>query len=196
MGSAYSAIDENCFATNIDIDGNYFRSNIVTSIKNVYSQQDCQRHCREWERQGCEYFVFENANNKCRLFHDIEKIEYDADSAEKYVGWREACLPCFRKGWDYVITGSGNNIAGHGYIEQVPSVKHCAVICTQVDGCKYVSWHKEDQLCYLKDKDAREGMDNEDGYQSASIETCPSLNQDCRYLNVLTTTTFNIKIYI
>ena len=78
LGSAYAAIDENCFAKDIDIDGIYFRSNIVTSIANTYSPEACQVHCREWARQGCEYFVFERANNKCRLFSDIEKIEYDA----------------------------------------------------------------------------------------------------------------------
>ena len=183
LSSVYAEFDDKCYAKSIVISGSYFRSNMLKSIENTYSPQSCQVHCQQWAQQGCEYFVFDRSNNECALFHDMYNIHFDASNDQKYVGQREECLPCFRKGWDYIVTGSGNNIAGHRYIERVPSVGHCAAICKLVTDCKYVSFDTQATLCYLKDKDAHEGRDGEIGFQSTSIDTCPSID-DCEVLTV------------
>jgi len=165
-----------CYAKNIDIDGNYFRSNIVETIKAVYSPQECQGHCQKWANRGCVAFVYQEAKSKCELFSDIKQIEFDEDSKVKVMGQVNGCLPCFRTGWDYVVDSSGANLQGSNHVAKVPSVFSCAKICQYVDGCEHVSYRKKNQKCFLKTGDAPKGIQYDDDYDTAS-KGCT--NQSC-----------------
>ena len=68
----------------------------------------------------------------------------------------EGCLPCYRKGWDYVTNGSGANLQGNGYIDEVPDLFSCVNICKLVENCELVSFLKTNSRCYLKTVDARQ----------------------------------------
>lgn len=161
------------------ISGNLFRTNVVEDVKPVYTAQgqpnyihfrrstsldsECQGHCQRWAGRGCVAWVFEEAKSSCTLYNGIGQIEYDESSGglgyqsgSKVMGPVQGCLPCFRAGWDYVTNGSGANMQGNGYIEQVPDVFSCAKICAHVDGCALVSFRKTNNKCYLKTADAHQ----------------------------------------
>merc|ERR1711935_960346 len=73
--SAFTPVQSNeCYAANVDIDGNYFRTNVVETLKAVYSPQECQEHCKRWEKRGCQNWVFQEAKSKCELYKDIIKL--------------------------------------------------------------------------------------------------------------------------
>ena len=79
-------VNENCYAKDVDIDGAYFRTNVVEDIKPVYTAAGCQQHCQQWSNRGCEYWVWKKHNSKCILYKDIEHIEFDQDRDEKFMG--------------------------------------------------------------------------------------------------------------
>jgi len=175
-----------CFEKDVDIDGNFMRSNVVRDIlAPTYSPTECQRHCHQWRSRGCEYFVWEEMESSCTLYTDIEHIEHDEDTSEKMMGPVAGCLQCFRHGWDYVSVGSGNNMQGYGYIESVPNVYSCARICTFVDECEHVSYHKAKQRCFLKNRSAPKGVEYDDDYTTATIGcTHPScIKENTQYEN-------------
>merc|ERR1711970_1506650 len=171
-----------CYAVNVDIDGNLFRTNVVEDVKPVYTPQECQGHCQRWAGRGCVAWVFEEAKSSCTLYNGIGQIEYDEASGgigyqagSKVMGPVHGCLPCFRAGWDYVTNGSGANMQGMGYIEQVPDVFSCAKICAHVDGCALVSFRKTNNKCYLKTAAGHQGIQFDDDYDSAT-RGCQSSN--------------------
>ena len=84
----------------------------------------------------------------------------------------KGCLPCHREGWDYAKPGTGLNLAGSGYITQVPNVHACGAICKEVEGCYYVSYKQSAQTCYLKDARANKGIEYNDGWQTANVSNC------------------------
>jgi len=157
-----------CYAANIDIDGNFARTNVVEVIKAVYSPQDCQAHCQKWKRRGCVAFVYQEAKSKCELFKDIKHIEYDEDSKVKVMGNVDGCLDCFRAGWDYVVDNSGANLQGASHVAAVPNVYACAKICSIVDGCEQVSYRKTNKKCFLKSAKAVQGIEYDGDYDSAT----------------------------
>ena len=44
-----------------DFSGDYFRTNVVETLKAVYSPEDCQTHCQRWKKRGCVAFVYQEA---------------------------------------------------------------------------------------------------------------------------------------
>ena len=77
-----------------------------------------------------------------------------------------------------MITGSGLNLAGNGYISQVPTVHACGAICKEVTDCQYVSFNSNNQRCYLKDNRAHEGIVYGEGWKSANKDNC-DIDIDC-----------------
>ena len=63
-------------------------------------------------------------------------------------------------------------MAGSGYINQVPSVHACGAICKEVEGCYYVSYKASAQTCYLKDARANQGIEYNEGWETASVDNC------------------------
>jgi len=149
---------------------------VVETLKAVYSPQECQEHCKRWEKRGCQNWVFQEAKSKCELYKDIKQIEYDEDSKAKIMGNVNGCLPCFRSGWDYVKDSSGANMQGSSHVAKVPSVFACAKICSLVDNCELVSYRKKNQKCFLKSKDAHQGIQYDNDYDSA---TSGCTNNNC-----------------
>ena len=94
--AAASVNVDTCYAKDVDIDGNYFRTNVVEDIKPVYTAPDCQKHCQQWANRGCEFFVWEEQKSSCTLYKDIKEIESDVDEGrvcklfENSVGARSA----------------------------------------------------------------------------------------------------------
>jgi len=180
--NAFVQSQNECYAPNVDIDGNYFRTNIVETIKAVYSPQECQGHCQKWAKRGCVAFVYEEAKSKCTLVKDIGEIEYDEDSSLKVMGQVNGCLPCFRLGWDYVNDASRSNLQGKGYIASVPDVYSCAKICSYVEDCEFVSYRKPNKKCFLKKSGADHGIEFDDDYDTATsgcrAENCVKRNTE------------------
>ena len=121
---------------------------------------DCQAYCHDWKGHDCVAWVFEEAKSACTLYNAIDHIEHDEFSGgigyevgPKVMGPVEGCLPCYRKGWDYVTNGIRANMQGNGYIEEVPDLFSCVNICDLVDDCKLVSFDKTNSLYYLKTAD-------------------------------------------
>ena len=83
---ALAQLQTNCYAENVDIDGSMFRTNVVEDIYAVYTAAGCQQHCKQWESRGCEYWVWKRAESICHLFKDMNHIEWDADSDQKFMG--------------------------------------------------------------------------------------------------------------
>merc|ERR1719167_946611 len=110
VSSTSAVLSPDCFAKDVDIDGNTFRTNVVTDVRNVYQPADCQRHCQAWASRGCEFFVWEEMTSKCVLYRNLKQIEFDDDPKQKTMGPVTGCFPCFRHHWDYVQTGSGKNM--------------------------------------------------------------------------------------
>merc|ERR1711892_1514065 len=135
-----------CYANNVDIDGNLFRTNVVEDVKPVYAAQECQCHCQRWAGRGCVAWVFEEAKSSCTLYNGIGQIEYDESSGGigyqsgiKIMGPVQGCLPCFRA------------------------------------GCALVSFRKTNNKCFLKTADGHQGIQHDGDYDSAT-RGCQSSN--------------------
>jgi len=181
-----------CYATNVDIDGNLFRTNVVEDVRPVYSPQECQGHCQRWASRGCVAFIYEEAKSKCTLYNGIGQIEYDESSGgigyekgTKVMGPVQGCLPCYRAGWDYVTNGSGANMQGMGYVESVPDVFSCAKICAHVNDCAIVSYQKNKRKCYLKTQDGYQGVEYDSDFDSATrgCQHASCVKQNTEYEN-------------
>lgn len=153
----------------VDIDGSWTRSNVVEDLEGVKSPAICQAHCTQRVRDGCNYWVFEQATGECVLYTDMEHIEYDDDEDElKVMGLARGCVPCHRTGWDYVKTGSGHNLVGKRAIHGVTKTLSCAQICDLVPECRYWSFHNDDETCELKNGEARNGIVTDYDYISGA----------------------------
>jgi len=158
---------EQCYAKDVDIDGNTFRTNVVEDVFPVYNAADCQAHCARWQSRGCEFFVWEAQTSQCTLLTDIGHIESDIDTNTKWMGQAQGCLPCFREGWDYVQTVSKYNMNGYGYIEDVENIFKCTKICLQVGDCHHASFDTKNNRCYLKNAKGPEGVVYDSDFQTA-----------------------------
>merc|ERR1712062_58719 len=168
--------NQNCFESHTDIDGNFFRTNVVANLHVIGSVQLCQQECQRQAGQGCEYFVWEKVSKECSLYTDIEHIEYDDDEDEgKTVGPGYGCLPCYKPGWDYVQTGSGQNLIQYGAIDGVRTTMNCALICSLVPECSFWTHETEDQSCQLFKGSASSNMESDYDYNSGA-KNCMTSN--------------------
>merc|ERR1711953_36478 len=148
-----------CYVQNVDIDGNYFRTNVIDEMPGTKTVQHCQHECLQRKSDGCEYFVYEQATHMCTLYNSISQLEYDDDEDElKVLGYTEGCVPCHRPSWDYVKTGSGYNLVGRRSIHGVDETIKCAQLCMLVPDCMLWSHDYGEQKCYLKNAEARNGL--------------------------------------
>ena len=124
-----------CYAKNVDISSSWSGNNKIAEFDHVKNAETCQKKC---SGQNCKYWVYQEVTGECVLYTDIEWIEHDDDKDEGNVmGQAEGCLPCFRKGWDYVKTGSGYNLVGKRAIHGVGEAVSCAKICELVPDCQF-----------------------------------------------------------
>jgi len=153
----------------VDIDGNLFKTNVVANLRDVKNAEFCQQECFNQLSSGCQYFVFEQATGQCDLYESISEIEYDDDEDElKVMGTVQGCLPCIKKEWDYVQTGSGVNLIGYNAVYGVTTPIKCAMVCQAAPGCAYWSHHYEDEKCYLKRSGVRLDLETDYDYSSGT----------------------------
>lgn len=141
---------ETCFAQDIDIDGNFWRSNVIKEFTPVASAAECQLICRKNRDAGCAYFVWEATDLDCTLYSGLAGLEHDKDAQAKWLGPVDNCIGCHREGWNY---GMGY-LVGNGYVGGVSDVYKCAQVCQFSNDCKYASFDKANNNCYLKSEAA------------------------------------------
>jgi len=168
---------EICFAKDVDIDGNLFGRNVVQKFEDIYSAQECQRHCQNHRAAGCQYFVWEANDFDCALYTGLSGLEYDQDDQGKVMGPVDGCLPCHRDGWDYIVDRApGNNLVGNGRIAGVSNIFKCAQVCKYSNDCSYVSFDKTNLKCYLKTSEARQADAAYDENYQTSGKGCANSN--------------------
>jgi len=91
-----------CFIRDIDIDGNFGRSNVVKDYKNIGNSDECQTKCENHVADGCKAFVWEEITHDCVLYENIKLIEYDYDEKKKIMGYPKDCINESRLlDWDF-----------------------------------------------------------------------------------------------
>jgi hypothetical protein len=169
LGSAIPNEDA-CCEKNIDIDGSLFRRNVVDDLPDVESASLCKSACRQ-NRPDCQYYIYERVTKNCVLYKGISNIEYDDDSDEgKCIGHVDKCqaTECKRPGWDYVKTGSGQNIVQYRAVFDVPDIFTCLKICRLTPDCHHVSYKTTKTRCHLKNSNALDGREEDFNYKSAA----------------------------
>lgn len=168
-----------CFAKDVDIDGNLWRSNVIADIENVPNQVRCQEHCQQQRSKDCQFWVWEARDLECTLYTDLNEMEYDEDSQMKWMGPVDGCIGCHRDGWDYMVDRAPkNNLIGQKCVHSVTNVFQCSKICTLSTECFYASFHKKSGKCYLKNSDASKGIVFDEEYETV-VQNCDSRNQGC-----------------
>ena len=122
--------------------GALFRTNVVDDITNVKTPDRCQAHCQDAREAGCQFYIWEKVTNDCILYNGIYGIEYDNDDDQKCIGHVDECMAtkCERKGWNYVKTGSGQNIVQYRAIYDVEDVDSCLKICRLTTDCYFIRY--------------------------------------------------------
>jgi hypothetical protein len=169
QNNGYQQNQPDCFEPNADIDGNFFRTNVVANLHSIGSAKLCQQECQRQASQGCEYFVWESVTRECALYTDIDQLEHDDDDDEgKILGPGYGCLPCYKPGWDYVQTGSGQNLVQYGEISDVSTTQKCAMICSLVPECSFWTHESDDNSCELFKGSAQGSMESDYDYNSGT----------------------------
>ena len=112
---------------------------IGNAINELGSPEECQKECHN--TQGCGYFNYHGGEDKCELFETVDGLEYN-ENADTVVGPDIGCHRCYKTGYDYVKTGSGNNLIGYHHMDGVSSIFHCAKICQISSVCFHVRFVK------------------------------------------------------
>ena len=110
---------------------------IEDTYHHLGSAENCQKQCGK--NAGCSNFVYYGPTDECELYQYRDSLEYNEDKDVVY-GKRSGCIDCFKRGFDYVVTGSGHNLIGFSSIEGVESVLDCSKICAVSSLCAYVRY--------------------------------------------------------
>jgi hypothetical protein len=117
----------------------------------IFSPSDLQGCCDECGKvEGCVAYSW-SSDGFCRL---KGSKSLPVESAGTYSALLSFCT-VIETGVEY----PGNDI-GHLFNKNFKTVEDCCFTCRLVSGCKYFSYNRDTQECWLKTSDANKGPNN------------------------------------